>query len=126
MLPRDSSLEIFDVSVFPLYSQDPDGDLPLSVREFKQKLRQADAILIASPEHNYSITAQLKNAIEWGNRPPGDNSWKASQPRSSALPPEQGAESDPQLHLRQIMVDPGHVSHQRARAPAREGEESFR
>ncbi len=105
MLPRDSSLEIFDVSVFPLYSQDLDGDLPLSVREFKQKLRQADAILIASPEHNYSITAQLKNAIEWGNRPPGDNSWEGKP--AAIVSASSGARGGvrSQLHLRQIMVD---------------------
>ncbi len=105
MLPSDTALEIFDVSGFPLYSQDMDGDLPAIVRTFKQKIRNSDAILFATPEHNYSVTAVLKNAIEWGNRPPGDNSWDG---KPAAIV---GASSGPrgsvraQLHLRQIMVD---------------------
>jgi chromate reductase, NAD(P)H dehydrogenase (quinone) len=105
MLPKDSSLEIFDVSVFPLFSQDNERKQPPSVREFKQKIREADAILIASPEHNYTISAQLKNAIEWGNRPGGDNSWvgKPAAIVSASSGVRGGVRS--QLHLRQIMVD---------------------
>ena len=49
--------------------------MPEEVKEFKKKIWGADAILFATPEHNYSITAVLKNAIECGNRPPGDASW---------------------------------------------------
>jgi len=58
MLPRGSTLEIFDISIFPLFSQDLERNLPASVKEFKQKIRDADAILFLSPEHTYSITAQ--------------------------------------------------------------------
>lgn len=104
-LPDGVSLEIFDVSVFPIYNQDWDADPPEKVVEFKQKVRAADAILIATPEHNYSVSALLKNAIEWGNRPDDDNSWDgkpaAIMSASSAL--RGGARA--QLHLRQIMVD---------------------
>ena len=105
LLPDNTSLEIFDVSKFPLYSQDLDRNLPGEVRTFKQKIKNADAILFATPEHNYSITAVLKNAIEWGNRPPGEESWDG---KPTAII---GASSGPrgtaraQLHLRQIMVD---------------------
>jgi chromate reductase len=105
MLPENTTLEIFDVSRFPLYSQDLDRDLPAIVRTFKEKIRNSDAILFASPEHNYSVTAVLKNAIEWGNRPAGDNSWDG---KPAAIV---GASSGPrgtvraQLHLRQIIVD---------------------
>ena len=105
MLPENMTLEIFDVSKFPLYSQDLDRGPPAIVRTFKEKIRDCDAILFASPEHNYSVTAVLKNAIEWGNRPPGDNSWDG---KPAAIV---GASSGPrgsvraQLHLRQIMVD---------------------
>ncbi len=105
MLPENTTLEIFDVSGFPLYSQDFDGNLPTNVRTFKEKIRNSDSILFATPEHNYSVTAVLKNAIEWGNRPAGDNSWDG---KPAAIV---GASSGPrgsvraQLHLRQIIVD---------------------
>lgn len=105
MLPERSTLEIFDVSSFPLYSQDIERNPPEIVREFKQNIRAADAILIASPEHNYTITAVLKNAIEWGNRPGEDNSWDGEPAAiiSASTGVRGGVRS--QLHLRQIMID---------------------
>src|SRR5438552_19132523 len=70
LLPPNATLGVADVSRLPLYNQDLEHDMPEVVKELKKKIRSADAILIATPEHNYSITAVLKNAIEWGNRPP--------------------------------------------------------
>jgi chromate reductase len=103
MLPENVSLEIFDVSRFPLYFRDIEGDPPEDVRNFKEKIRSSDAILIASPEHNYTVTAVLKNAIEWGNRP--DNSWEGKPAAivSASSGVRGGVRS--QLHLRQVMVD---------------------
>jgi chromate reductase, NAD(P)H dehydrogenase (quinone) len=105
MLPEGNILEIFDVSSFPLFSQNNERNPPEIVREFKQNIKAADAILIASPEHNYTITAMLKNAIEWGNRPGEDNSWdnKPAAIISASTGVRGGVRS--QLHLRQIMVD---------------------
>ncbi len=105
MVPEGSTLGIFDVSTFPLFSQDIERNPPEIVREFKQSIRAADAILIASPEHNYTISAVLKNAIEWGNRPGEDNSWdgKPAAIISASSGVRGGVRS--QLHLRQIMVD---------------------
>src|SRR4029077_20061974 len=105
VLPENTTLEIFDVSRFPLYIQDHERDPPADVRLFKQKITQSDAILFATPEHNYTVTAVLKNAIEWGNRPGGDNSWngKPAAIVSASSGPRGGARA--QLHLRQILVD---------------------
>jgi len=89
----------------PLYSQDLETKLPESVRVFKDKVRSADAILFATTEHNFSITAVLKNAIEWGSRPGDDNSWdgKPAAIISASTSPRGGVRA--QLHLRQILVD---------------------
>ncbi|MDV3244328.1 MAG: NAD(P)H-dependent oxidoreductase [Nitrososphaerales archaeon] len=105
MLPPNVMLETFDVSKFPLFVQDLERSPPPEVRAFKQKIRDSDAILFATPEHNYSITAVLKNAIEWANRPPEDNSWdgKPAAIVSASTSLRGGARA--QLHLRQIMVD---------------------
>src|SRR2546422_11698246 len=86
-------------------SQDIEHDLTPAIRMFKQKIREADTILFASPEHNYSITAVMKNAIAWGNRPPGDRSWKGKPAGiiSASSGPRGGGRS--QIHLRQRMVD---------------------
>lgn len=105
VLPANATLEVFDITTFPLFSQDMERTPPAEVRAFKEKIRGSDAILFATPEHNYSIPAMLKNAIEWGNRPSEDNSWDGKPAAiisaSSAL--RGGARA--QLHLRQIMVD---------------------
>ena len=105
VLPRDATLEVVDVSRLPLYNQDLERDMPEIVKELKQKIRGADAILIATPEHNYSVTAVLKNAIEWGNRPPRDASWsgKPAAVISASTGLRGGVRA--QLHLRQIMID---------------------
>jgi len=105
LLPEDATLEIIDVSRLPLYNQDLEHDMPEVVKELKKKIRGADAILIATPEHNYSITAVLKNAIEWGNRPPRDASWsgKPAAIISASTGLRGGVRA--QLHLRQIMID---------------------
>ena len=105
LLPRDTTLEVVDVSTLPLYNQDLEHDPPEDVKELKQKIRGSDAILIATPEHNYSITAVLKNAIEWGNRPPRDASWsgKPAAVISASTGLRGGVRA--QLHLRQIMID---------------------
>src|SRR5712691_10119452 len=104
LLPENATLEVVDVSRLPLYNQDLEHDIPEAVRELKKKIRGADAILIATPEHNYSITAVLKNAIEWGNRPPRDASWsgKPAAIISASTGLRGGARA--QLHLRQIMI----------------------
>ena len=71
LLPAGMSLEQFDLAPIPFYNQDLDTPehMPPAVQEFKDKLRAADAVLIATPEYNYSIPGVLKNAIDWASRP---------------------------------------------------------
>jgi chromate reductase, NAD(P)H dehydrogenase (quinone) len=105
LAPEDVVLETFDISPLPLYNSDLEQNMPLVVGEFKKRVHEADAVLFAAPEHNYTITAVLKNAIEWGNRPSNDNSWdnKPAAIMSASSGPRGGVRA--QLHLRQIMVD---------------------
>lgn len=76
LAPAEAVVEGFDLVSLPFYNGDLEGDLPEPVRVWKEKIRQADGILIATPEYNYSIPALTKNAIDWGTRPPTDNAWK--------------------------------------------------
>ncbi len=103
LVPANAVLKTFDVSRFPLFNEDLLKEMPSSIRDFKQKIKEADAILFATPEYNYSISAILKNAIEWGNQP--DNSWdgKPAAIISASISLRGGARA--QAHLRQIMVD---------------------
>ena len=55
----------------PLFNQDVfDAGLPESAKRFRAEVEAADGLLIASPEYNFSLSAALKNAIDWASRPP--------------------------------------------------------
>ena len=105
LLPPDATLEVVDVSRLPLYNQDLEHEMPEEVGELKKRIRGADAILFATPEHNYSVTAVLKNAIEWGNRPPRDASWNGKPAAIISASTSLRGGVRAQLHLRQIMMD---------------------
>lgn len=68
-------LHIVEIGDLPLYDQDLEADLPASVQRFKREVEAADAVLFVTPEYNRTFSAALKNAIEWGSRPWGKNSW---------------------------------------------------
>ena len=60
----------------PLFNQDVfDAGLPEPAKRFRAEVTAADGVLIASPEYNFSLSAALKNAIDWGSRPP-NQSWQ--------------------------------------------------
>ncbi|HXX87518.1 MAG TPA: NAD(P)H-dependent oxidoreductase [Candidatus Acidoferrum sp.] len=73
LTPEKMKLEIFDLEGIPPFNQDLEPHPPVRVKEFKAKIRAADAILIVTPEYNYSIPGVLKNAIDWASRPYKDN-----------------------------------------------------
>ncbi|HEY9245700.1 MAG TPA: NAD(P)H-dependent oxidoreductase [Candidatus Methanoperedens sp.] len=104
LLPEDAQLEIFDLEGIPPYNMDLENKLPERVKEFKKKIRAADAILIASPEHNYSIPGVLKNAIDWASRPPGDNSFDGKPAGIMSASPGMLGGARMQYHLRQTFV----------------------
>ena len=71
-LPINATMEILDLSEIPMFNADVEkAGFPSEVIHFRSKLRDADAILIATPEYNISIPGVLKNAIDWASR--GEN-----------------------------------------------------
>jgi chromate reductase len=87
----------------PLYNQDLEGEMPKSVVEFKAEIAAADALLFVTPEHNRSIPALLKNAIDWGARPHGKNSWSAKPAAITGASPGALGAAMAQTHLRQVL-----------------------
>lgn len=102
--PSHCNLEIFDLGGIPLYNQDEENHLPQSVVRLKASVRAADAILIATPEYNYSISGVLKNALDWGSRPYGDNAWNNKPVAIMGASVGIQGTSRAQYHLRQIFV----------------------
>jgi chromate reductase len=103
LLPSTAELKIFDISDIPLYNQDNEYPLPRSVEILKEKVGQADAILFASPEYNYSIPAVLKNAIDWASRPQGENAWLRKPAAIIGASPGMLGTVRAQNHLRQVL-----------------------
>jgi len=71
------TLEFTEIPIkdLPLYSSDYDADFPPAGRDLKASIEASDGILFVSPEYNRSIPGALKNAIDWGSRPWGTNSF---------------------------------------------------
>src|SRR5690242_8458854 len=69
--PAGMEIEDFDIAPLPLYNDDlREQGYPPAVQEFRERIRAADALLIVTPEYNYSLPGVLKNAIDWASRPP--------------------------------------------------------
>jgi chromate reductase len=76
LMPPGMTLHITSIADLPMYNQDVlDAGMPEPVKRFRTEIAQADGVLIASPEYNFSVTAPLKNAIDWASRPP-DQVWQ--------------------------------------------------
>jgi chromate reductase, NAD(P)H dehydrogenase (quinone) len=104
LMPAGAALEIFSLEGFPLYNQDLEPNLPDIVRDFKARIRAADAILIATPEYNYSVPGVLKNAIDWASRPSGDSAWDGKPAAIMSASTGMLGGSRAQYHLRQSFV----------------------
>ena len=104
LLPEEAVLEKFDLEGIPVFNQDLESDLPEKAREFKAKVRSADAVLIVTPEYNYSVPGMLKNAIDWASRPYGNNSFEKKPVAMMSASPGMLGGSRAQYHLRQTML----------------------
>jgi chromate reductase, NAD(P)H dehydrogenase (quinone) len=71
------SLTLTEIAIrdLPLYSYDYDADYPAPARAFKKAIEDSDALLFVTPEYNRGIPGSLKNAIDWGSRPKGNNAF---------------------------------------------------
>jgi chromate reductase, NAD(P)H dehydrogenase (quinone) len=64
LVPNDAQFEVFELDGIPPFNQDLEASPPDKVKEFKRKIKAADALLIVTPEYNYSVPGVLKNAID--------------------------------------------------------------
>ncbi len=103
--PEGMRLEIFDLLPIPLYNGDVETvGVPESVQEFKTKIRAADALLIVTPEYNYSVSGVLKNALDWASRPLRENPF-AGKPLAIMGAGGMMGTIRAQMHLRHICVE---------------------
>lgn len=104
LLPEGVALTVVEIGNLPLFSEDLESDMPSQVQTLKQQIEGADAILIATPEYNYSVPGVLKNAIDWASRPYGSNSFDGKPAAIMGASVGMLGTARAQYHLRQICV----------------------
>ena len=91
----------------PIYNQDLEMPVPEKIVRFKSELARSDALLFVTPEHSRSITAVLKNAIDWGARPWGKTSWPGKPAAVIGTSGGSISTAIAQQHLRAVLGDLG-------------------
>ncbi|MDM0073402.1 NADPH-dependent FMN reductase [Variovorax sp. J2P1-59] len=87
----------------PMYNGDLEGSRPDTVNRFTAAVVACDAVLIVMPEHNRSLPALLKNAIDWGSKPSDRNVWRDKPAAITGTSPGAIGTAVGQQHLRQIL-----------------------
>jgi chromate reductase len=75
MAPESLSFEMIDISNLPMFNEDLEATPPKEWVRFKEQIEAVDGVLFLTPEYNRSVPAVLKNAVDVGSRPYGQNSW---------------------------------------------------
>lgn len=104
LLPDNVVMDMISLSDIPMFNEDVESQgIPQAVVDFKERLAGVDAVLIASPEYNFSFSALLKNALDWASR--GENTPLYGKPLAiiSASPSMLGGARG-QYQLRQVCV----------------------
>lgn len=104
LVPHGSALDIFDLEGIPPFNADQERAFPLRAKELKATVSAADAILIVTPEYNYSVPGVLKNAIDWASRPYGESAWDGKPVGIMGATPGIIGTARAQYHLRQSFV----------------------
>lgn len=101
-LPEGTSLEIADLTDIPFYNQDIVGR-PAPVARVLAQIGEADALVLACTEYNYSMAPALKNILDWASREP-DNALLGGKPVALMGAGGGMGTSRAQYHLRQVCV----------------------
>jgi chromate reductase, NAD(P)H dehydrogenase (quinone) len=75
LFPDGFETEFIEIANLPLYNQDYDENSPAEYTTFRDRVKSVDAVLFVTPEHNRSVPAALKNALDVASRPWGQNVW---------------------------------------------------
>ena len=105
LAPEGMRIESFErLAEIPPFNQDLEKTPPPAVVELKSQIRAADAVLLVTPEYNYSVPGVLKNAIDWASRPHGDSAWTGKPAAIMGAADGILGTARAQYHLRQIFV----------------------
>ena len=104
LAPADFTFRRVQIGDLPLYNQDDDDNQAPPVRRLKDEIKSAQGLLFVTPEYNRSIPGVLKNAIDHGSRPYGQNVWAGKPAGIIGISPGAMGTALAQQHLRNILA----------------------
>ena len=104
LAPAEATIDVFDLQGIAPFNQDEEHPPPAPVADLKTRIRAVDAIVLVTPEYNYSIPGVLTNAIEWASRPYGDSAWDGKPVAVMGASVGTLGTARAQYHLRQVFV----------------------
>lgn len=93
----------------PLFNQDLEASPPAGVTALRDAVRAADGVLLVTPEYNRSLPPVLKNALDWGSRPPGQSCWAGKPAALTGIAPGAVGTAAAQAHLRSVVITIGMI-----------------
>ena len=104
LAPEGMTIERAEIGDLPLYNDDVRAaGFPPPAERLRAQIAAADAILLVTPEYNYSISGVLKNAIDWASRPP-NQPFEAKPAAIMGASPGLFGSARAQYHLRQMLI----------------------
>ncbi|OZI30573.1 NADPH-dependent FMN reductase [Bordetella genomosp. 10] len=107
LAPENVTFKYASLADIPLFNQDDENDMPAAAAALKALIAGAHGALFVTPEHNRSVPAALKNAIDWGTRPWGQNNWNNKPVGIVGTSPSAAGTAMAQQHLRNILAAEG-------------------
>jgi len=104
LAPPSLKLSIIEIGHLPIYNQDGDDNPPVAWTKFRERIKASDAVLFVTPEHNRSVPAALKNALDIGSRPYGQSAWNGKPGAVVSASPGGIGGFGANHHLRQSLV----------------------
>ena len=104
LAPAALKLSFIEIGHLPIYNQDGDENPPAAWTQFRERIRVANAVLFVTPEHNRSVPAALKNALDIGSRPYGHGAWSGKPGAVVSASPGAIGGFGANHHLRQSLV----------------------
>jgi chromate reductase, NAD(P)H dehydrogenase (quinone) len=104
LAPPSLSAAIVEIGGLPFYNQDDEASPPAAWTQFRATIKASDAVLFVTPEYNRSTTAVLKNAVDVGSRPYGQNVWNGKPGAVVSASPGLIGGFGANHHLRQSLV----------------------
>jgi len=107
---KDVTIEWIKLDDVPMYNGDLEANLPPSVKRIKDQIKNADAVLLVTPEYNRSIPPLMKNAVDWASRPYGTSVWGGKPVAIMGATPGAIGTAAAQQHLRNVLAAVGAVT----------------